>query len=225
LLTIKFFEQYSEDKGKCIVNWKQVTNDEFNHFRCYSFDHVAEKLMAHPSFKNDSVPVQTEAPAKSVQAGIDLKPSSASSCCVKEAESNAVMPSITGIFKQALSKSHVHHVLPVEQQEVFHDFLLKIDKGTFGIPCGDKVCHASLGMNHVSFSGEFYFLPRTLAQLACQGFKKEPSDSFAAVLSPQYPIASHTLQQLKFGRINGDNVSFWTSCDSGSLPVFPKSLV
>jgi len=34
LLTVKVFGKYCEDKGKPIVDWKQVTRDEFDHFRC-----------------------------------------------------------------------------------------------------------------------------------------------------------------------------------------------
>ncbi len=59
LMVIKLFGQYCEDEGKPIDNWKQVTKEELNHFRCYSFNHVAEKLTVHPSFKVNSVPVQT----------------------------------------------------------------------------------------------------------------------------------------------------------------------
>jgi len=66
---------------------------------------------------------------------------------------------------------------------------------------------------------------RTLAQLACQDFKKESPDSNAAVLSPQSSYALHMLQQLNFGRIIGDQEAFlWTSHDSGNLPASPKSL-
>ncbi len=72
LLVIKLFGQYCEDEGKPIVNWKQVTKEEFNCFRCYTFDHVAEKLTVHPSFKVDPIPLQTDAPDRTVQAGIDL---------------------------------------------------------------------------------------------------------------------------------------------------------
>jgi len=35
LMGIKLFGQYCDDEGKPIVNWKQVTKEEFNHFRCY----------------------------------------------------------------------------------------------------------------------------------------------------------------------------------------------
>jgi len=91
----------------------------------------------------------------------------------------------TGIYKHTLSNYHVHHVVPVKQQDILHDFLFKINQGTFGIPCGGRVSQSSPGMNHVSLPMEkFAFLPRTLAQLACQNFKKKPCDSFAAVLTP-----------------------------------------
>ncbi len=73
-------------------------------------------------------------------------------------------------------------------------------------------------------SRDVHFLPRTLAQLACQDFKKEPSDS-SAVPSPQSSYASHILQWLSFGSIIGAQVSFWTSHDTGSLPTVSKSLV
>jgi len=53
LLVIKLLRQYCKDEGKPIDNWKQVMKDEFNHFRCYSCNHVIEKLTV-PSFKFDS---------------------------------------------------------------------------------------------------------------------------------------------------------------------------
>ncbi len=183
LLVVKLFGQYCEDEGKPIVNWKHVTRNDFIRFIIsYDFEHIVEKLSVHPSFKADSVHALAEAPAKAVQAGIDLKPSTSSS--VKEAEIIAASSSFTCIHKQTMAKSHVHHVVPVMQQEILHDFLLKINQGSFGIPCGGKVCHSSACMNHVSWPLESSVLPRTLAQLACQDFKKEPPDSFATVLSP-----------------------------------------
>jgi len=81
-------------------------------------------------------------------------------------------------------------------------------------------------MNHDSWLLEKpAFLPRTLAQLAWQNFKKELPDSHAAVLNPQSSYYSHILQHLNFGNIIGAQVSFWISHDSGSLPAFPKSMV
>ncbi len=68
-------------------------------------------------------------------------------------------------------------------------------------------------------------LPRTLAQLACQDFKKEPPDSNIAVLSPQYSYASHFLHQIYFGSIVGAHVSFWPRYNPSSLPACPKSLL
>jgi len=81
LLAIKLFGQYCEDEGKPIINWKQIRRDEFNHFRCYLFDHVVE-LTVHPTFKVDSVTVLKEAPShKHLQVATDLKPSVSSSLC------------------------------------------------------------------------------------------------------------------------------------------------
>ncbi len=183
---IKLFGQYCEDEGKPIVNWKQVTRDEFNKFRSSNFDHAAEKSTVHPSFKADSTCIQTTIPTESMKVATDMKPSTS---CVKEAESNAVLSSTTGICKHTISKSHVHHVVPVrKQQEILHDFLFRINQDTIGIPCGGKVCHPSSGMKDVSWPLEkSALLPRTLAQLACQDFKKEPLIALQ-LCQPSLPI-------------------------------------
>jgi len=109
------------------------------------------ELTVHPSFKVDSVPVLKEAPTKHLHVVTDLKPSTSSSC-VRKAD-HAVLSSTSGICKQAVSKSHDHHVVPVKQ-EILQDFLLNVDQGTFGIPCGSKVCCSSPGMSHVSWPME-----------------------------------------------------------------------
>jgi len=126
---------------------------------------------------------------------------------------------------QTMAKYHGHHDVPVKQQEILHDFFFKDNQGIFGIPCKDKVCHSSPGMNHVSWPLEkSAFLPKTLqAQFACQVFKKEPPDSNAAVLSTQFSYASHIVQQLKFDKIIRDHFSFyWTSHDLAVYLFFPS---
>jgi len=98
-----------------------------------------------------------------VQAGAGLKPSTSCSCN-KEAE-NTVLSSTSDIHKQAVSKSHVYHIMPEEQQAVLHDFLHCIDQGTFGIPCEAKIYRSSSGMDPVAWPLEkSAFLPRILAQ-------------------------------------------------------------
>jgi len=98
------------------------------------------------------------------------------------------------LVKQTPPKSTAYQAVPEKQQEVLHDFLLHIDQGSFGILCGGKIYCPSPGLNHaVWFLEKSTLLPRTLAQLACQDFKKEPPDRITAVPSPQYPIASHIL--------------------------------
>jgi len=149
----------------------------------------------------------------------NMKPSTS---CIQEAESNnAFLSSTTGSCKHTMS--HDHHVVPVKQQEILHDF--PFFQGRFGIPCVGKVCHCSPRMNYVSLPIEkSALLPMTLAQLACQDFKKEPPDSYAAVQSPQSPYALHNLHQLNFGSIIGAEISLWTSHGSGGLHASPKSL-
>jgi len=143
--------------------------------------------MVHPSFKVDPPCIQATVPVQDVQSATSGKEPSTSSHSAKDAESNAMISSTTGSCKHTMSKSHVHHVVPVKQQEILHDF--PFFKGRFGIPCGGKVCHPSPGMNHVSWPMEkSALLPRTLAQLACQDFKKEPPDSLATLVSPQFPL-------------------------------------
>jgi len=91
----------------------------------------------------------------------------------KDAEGNAAISQTTGTYKHTMPKYHVHHVVAVKQQEILHDFLFRINQGTFGVPCGGRVCHIPIGMNHVSWSMEkSTLLSRTLAQLACWDFKK-----------------------------------------------------
>jgi len=116
--------------------------------------------------------------------------------------------------------------VPEKQQVILLDFLLSIDQGTFGILCGGKIYCSSPGMDYVSRSLEkSALLPRTLAQLACQDFKKGPPDSNTAVLSLQYSYASHILQQIYFGSIVGAHVSLWPKLNPSGLPVCPKSLL
>ena len=62
-----------------LLSTGRVTRDEFNHFRCYSFDHVAEKLTVHPSFKVDSIPVLNEAPTQHLHVATGLKHATSSS--------------------------------------------------------------------------------------------------------------------------------------------------
>jgi len=91
------------------------------------------------------------------------------------------------------TRYHDHDIVPVKQQEVLHDFLLKVNHGTFGIPCGGKVCHSSPGMNHVSWPMKKYvFLSRTLAQLACQDFKKELPDSNSCAKPPVFLCVTYS---------------------------------
>jgi len=114
LLAIMLFGQYCEDEDKPIVNWKQVTRDEFNHFRSYSLDHFSEKLTVDPSFKVDSTCIWTTVPTESMQDATDLE----SSTSAKDAEGNAVTSRTTCIHKQPMSKYHGHCVVPVKQQEI-----------------------------------------------------------------------------------------------------------
>ena len=98
---------------------------------------------------------------------------------------------------QTPPKPPAYYAVPEKQQADFHDLLLLIDQGSFGIPCEGKIYCLSPGMNPVVwFLKKSALLPRTLAQLACQDFKKEPPDSFAPVLSPQYPIMNKVCQAL-----------------------------
>jgi len=96
------------------------------------------------------------------------------------------------LVKQTLPDSPAYHAVPEKQQAVLHDFLLEIDQGTFGIPCGGKIYHSSPGMDPVAWPLEkSTLLPRTLAQLACQDFKKEPPDSNTGVLNPMLKNLVH----------------------------------
>jgi len=72
-------------------------------------------------------------------------------------------------------ESPAYHAVPEKQQAILHDFLLQIDQGSFGIPCGGKIYHSSPGMNPVAWSlKKSALLPRTLAQLACQDSRRCP---------------------------------------------------
>jgi len=153
LLAIKLIGQYCEDEGKPTVNWKQVTRDEFNHFRCYSVNHVVEKLTVHPHFKVDSVSVQTEALAKMVQASINLKPSTSCSC-VKEAESIAIISSISWYL---LARSQYPNPMSImlclrSSKRFFMTSSFKLTKAHFLFPVETKfvilhlVCTMFLGL-------------------------------------------------------------------------------
>jgi len=85
--------------------------------------------------------------------------------------------------KQPLSEPSTHDPPSVEQQDVLYDFYRYIDQGTFGIPCRGKIYCPSPGMHPVAWPQEkSAHLPRTLAQLAHQDFKKEPPDNLAIML-------------------------------------------
>jgi len=81
-----------------------------------------------------------------MRVATDMKLSTSSSCA-KEMESNAGLSSTTCIHKQTKAKYCGYHVVLVKQQEILHNFLFKVSRGTFGIPCEGKVCHSSPGMN------------------------------------------------------------------------------
>jgi len=130
------------------------------------------------------------------------------------------------LVKQTPPKSPAYHAAPEKQQADLYDLLLQIDQGSFGTPCGSKIYCFSPGLNPVVwFLEKSALLPRTLAQLACQDFKKEPPDSNTAVLSPQYSYASHILHQIYFGSIVGAHVSLWPRCNPSGLPACSKSLL
>ncbi len=91
--------------------------------------------------------------------------------------------------KQPLPEAPTYDTLPVEQQHVLYNFFHYVDQGTSNIPCGGKIYHPSLNMDPVAWPHEkSACLPRTLAQLAHQDFKKEPLDNFAIMLSSLYLV-------------------------------------
>jgi len=95
---------------------------------------------------------------------------------------------------QTPPESPTYKVAPVKQQDTLHNFSHYVNQGTFGIPCGGKIYRPSPGMDPVVWPQEkSTHLPRTLAQLAHQDFKKEPPDNFVIILNPQYPIIPHFL--------------------------------
>ncbi len=113
-----------------------------------------------------------------------------------------------------------YNLPPVEQQDILHNFFHYIDQGTFGIPCGGKIYCPLPGMDPVAWPQEkSVCLPRTLAQLACQDFKKEPQDNFAIMPSPQYLIIPCLLQQLVFGAFIGNQLP-WLNCNLSDLPIY-----
>ncbi len=97
-------------------------------------------------------------------------------------------------IEQTPSEPPTYNLAPVEQQDTLHDFSRYVNQGTFSIPCRGKIYCPLPGMDPVAWPREKSArLPRTLAQLARQDFKKEPPDNFAIMLSPQYPIIPYFL--------------------------------
>ncbi len=83
---------------------------------------------------------------------------------------------------------------PVEQQGTLHNFFHHVNQGTSSIPCEGKIYHPLPSMDLVAWPREkSACLPRTLAQLTHQDFKKQPPDNFAIMLSLQYLIIPHFL--------------------------------
>ncbi len=98
------------------------------------------------------------------------------------------------LVKQTPPKVPTYKVAPVKQQDTLHNFFCYVDQGTFGIPCKGKIYCPLPGMDPVAWPHEkSTCLPRTLAQLAHQDFKKEPPDNFSIMLSPQYPTVPHSV--------------------------------
>jgi len=97
LLDVELFSCYCEDNDEPIIDWMQVTNAQFDWFRssagaCFE----GHEKVTIPS----KVPPITVFAHDTVHETInDLKPSTSSSFA-KEAESDAIMPSTTGICKQ-----------------------------------------------------------------------------------------------------------------------------
>jgi len=101
----------------------QVTTAQFNWFRSSAACFEGNEKATTPS----KVPPTVFAHDTVHEAINDLKPSTSSSFA-KEAECDTIMPSTTGICKQALPpESPAYHAVPEKQQAIFHDFLLQID--------------------------------------------------------------------------------------------------
>jgi len=104
MLAIKLFGQYCEDNSKPIDNWKQVTRDEYNNLRWYSFDHVIEMLIVHPGFKVDTVPVLKEASSKHMHVATDYSLLPALIVSRKQ-KAMQFSQSLTVIYKETMAKS------------------------------------------------------------------------------------------------------------------------
>ncbi len=171
LLAIKLFGQHYEEMGNAITDWKQVTRDEFNSFRCSTdFDNVAEKLTVHPNFKVDSDFVQGEA-FKNAAVANDVKHS---------------------VYTRFANGYYQHHIKPARQLEPLHYLLHMIDQGNFGVSYGvkdDPLPHDLRNYSHWPLD-KSASLPRTLVQLACQDFKKESPDNHAPLPGFQFATIS-----------------------------------
>jgi len=217
---LKLFSCYCENNGESIMDWMKVSKAQFDQFRSSNACMWGiEKVTIPPCPKTRLVNATMP---RNVTSSTMVTPApminfSSASPDVKVVDSPLV--------KQTPPKSPAYHAVPEKHQAILHDFLLQIDHGSFGIPCGGQIYHSSPGMNHAVWSlKKSALLPKTLAQLACQDFKKKPPDCNTGVLSPQYSYASHILQQVYFGSIVGACVSLWPKCHPSSLTVCPKSL-
>ncbi len=197
LLDIKLFSSYREHIGRLIKDWMEISKADFNSVALY----MEEEKLTIPcrtmeSHANTIKPrnvtsVATVTPTPTIDyssASPDVKVIDTSD--IKATDVPEIKAVNSPLVDQTVPKSPTYYeVAPVKQQDTLHDFFHYIDQGTFGIPCRGKIYCPLPGMDPVAWPREkSACLPRTLAQLARQDFKKEPPDGFAIMLSPQYPI-------------------------------------
>ncbi len=222
LLDVKLISSYCERNSRPIVNWMEISKADFNSVTLYMEEekvtiphHTKESHVDANKPKNETsiAMVTSTSMINYLNASPDIK-------VIDGPEIEAVNNSLV---EQTPPKSPTYEAAPVKQQDTLHNFLCYVDQGTFGIPCKGKIFHSSPYMDSVAWPQEkSAHLPRTLAQLAHQDFKKEPPNGIAAMLHPQYPIVPCILQPYYFGSIIGTHVFLWLKHNFSRLPVYHK---
>ncbi len=220
LLDVKLFDSYCKRIGRPIKDWMEISKADFNsvalymeeekvtiphhtsgsHANTIELRNMASNAMntarhviaAKPRNVTSTTMVTPPPMIDFMSASPDVKVIDTLDVDVTD---NPYIEAVNGpLIKQTPPEPPTYDFAPVKQQDTLHDFFHYINQGTFGIPYGGKIYHPLLGVDPVAWPQEkSAHLPRTLAQLACQDFKKEPLDSFAIMLSPQYPIVHHSL--------------------------------
>jgi len=175
LLDVKLFSSYCELIGRPIINWTKVTKADFNSIALYMEEEwvtIPHRTMgSHANaIQPRNVPSMVNArclstaKARNVTHTATVMPTPMIDFTSADPDvkvTDALDVNITDnldikavdstLITQTPLEPPTYDLPPVEQQGFLHDFYHYINQGTFGIPCGGKIYHPSLGMNLVAW--------------------------------------------------------------------------